>query len=217
MTTAQIKELDKWMSGFEIWRSGNLVYLETLKCASTYYFDIFENNGWVKHTADKIDWDNDHVFSFIMEPLERRLKGLTEYITFFPKYMPLLDLDQQFWSNLLYLNEHSMPYTLSFHRHAYQIDWIPIDREYSSDRLLEKLVEKYNITLSGLYSDKKNVSSAKKLAVYEKIKALTAGGNFNLFMGIDPDIFLYNTVCKQINVENLNTATWDEISWLRSK
>ena len=37
----------------------NLVYLRTLKCASTFYSELFLANGWIKQTTKDIDWNRD--------------------------------------------------------------------------------------------------------------------------------------------------------------
>ena len=59
---------------------GPLVYLRTLKCASTFFWQSFTKFGWVEIEFDKIDWQKQQVFSHIMHPTQRRLKGISEFI-----------------------------------------------------------------------------------------------------------------------------------------
>ena len=47
-------------------KKDHVVYGKTLKCASTFYCSLLQNNGWEPAKFSDIDWKNDHVFSFIM-------------------------------------------------------------------------------------------------------------------------------------------------------
>ena len=196
---------------FEAYRYNNLVYLRTLKCASTYYYKLFEANGWHKISANDIDWRQDHVFSFIMNPFIRRLKGFVEVIST-TKNWHLLGQNSDFWSMLLYLDLHSMPYTLSYGDFVNKIDWIPIDQTYSSDSLLEKLLNDYNITLNFTNAlTFKRESSASKLKLYETIKQLSDPCSAETFILVNNDMILYEKVLANINVDG---KTWKECSWL---
>ena len=59
----------------------NLVYVRTLKCGSEFFYRNFtQTAGWTPVKWDDITWDKDHVFSYIMDPIERRHKGVAEFV-----------------------------------------------------------------------------------------------------------------------------------------
>jgi len=207
------QELLRWIKDFPIYRKEHLVYIPTLKCASTYYADQFLTNHWEEFTVDTIEWAHDHVFSFIMNPLIRRAKGLAEFITMYPETVSLLDQGERFWKNLLYLDIHSVPYHYTYHQYTRSIDWIPIDQNYPSEDLVIKLCQSHDIDINLLYN-KLHESTVNKLEIYKKIINLTGNGSAELYLGIEPDMFLYNDVCARINPTG---ATWNEISWLKNQ
>jgi len=203
----------KWISDTEVYRGGPLVYVRTLKCASTYYSEEFLRNGWTKTSVRDIDWQNDHVFSFIMDPLDRRLKGLAEFISMYPGTEKLLDQDSIFWKKLTSIDMHSVSYHLTYHDYVRKIDWIPIDSpHYKSEELVIKLCQFYKIDLNLSYNKKNTSSNAQKL-IRQKIKDLTGDGSAELYLALEKDMFLYHDVCNSISPDS---NVWDEISWLKN-
>lgn len=62
-------------------RFDNLVYARTLKAGSEFFYRNFtQTAGWQPIDYDEIDWDNNTVFSYIMDPIQRRHKGISEII-----------------------------------------------------------------------------------------------------------------------------------------
>jgi len=210
-----------WLKEFEIYRYKNLVYLRTFKCGSSYYLKIFNNAGWSKSSADNIDWDQDHVFSFIMDPYERRLKGLTEFI-FSYKQQALLDFEKDFWGNVLYLDVHSMPYNISYGKYIDRIDWIPIDcQNFAPDlakNMLSSLLSWHN-THCEFLPNREHKSTQEKLKIYETVKTKTEQGNFAMHLGLEDDVDLYRRVCAGISPGCLNNPekTWKDVSWLKQQ
>ena len=206
---------DYWLREFSIYRYDNLVYLRTVKCASSYYSKFFKSNGWIEDTANNIDWKNDHVFSFIMNPEERRLKGLTEFVSANNQHQ-LLDCDFIFWGGVLYLDMHSVPYSISYGKYVNKIDWIPIDLTHQADianNLLSVLLFNYNLQYE-FPKFKEHESSEEKLKIYEIIKEKTKNGNFALHLGLEDDVELYHNVCVKIKPWLIFNNNWKDISWL---
>jgi len=112
----------------QVLKHDRLVYLRTLKCASTFFFYNFQSWGWQPINFYDIDWANDHVFSYIMEPIERRHKGIAEWIS-------MQGHREQFYRDAAYrqiialtpaLDMHSVAMTNIYGQFVNMIDWIPM-------------------------------------------------------------------------------------------
>ena len=205
-----------------ICRKGNLVYLASLKAASTYYKSVLVSNGWLTIPFVNIDWARDHVFGFISDPVTRYMKAVAE--DFFNEETEQLIADEEFQNHLrktlgrhkkqcFVLTYHSLPLSVTLGDYANYVDWIPLGNDIPSDQLFTKLCEKYSITLD--YSSPmidQHVSTEYKISVYDELKSLFGDGNYFRDMVLAKDIDLYNKVKSKINI---NGNTWDEISWLR--
>lgn len=103
-------------------------FIRNDKCGSTYFANIFEANGWMIESAENIDWQIDHVFSFIMDPYVRHVKGMVEdAIAVGSEKIMIQNFGKMFWENIPWLGTHSMPISVKFGKLADNIDWIPID------------------------------------------------------------------------------------------
>jgi hypothetical protein len=70
---------DYWINdSLTVFKKNKLVYVSTLKCGHTFYCQVVKENHWTKINFNDIDWSSDHVFGFIMDPIELHLKGLAE-------------------------------------------------------------------------------------------------------------------------------------------
>jgi hypothetical protein len=57
------------------------VYVRTLKAGSEFFYRNFtETAGWIPMSYSDIDWNYQTVFSYIMDPIQRRHKGISEII-----------------------------------------------------------------------------------------------------------------------------------------
>jgi len=209
MTNNLLSYLDGYV---QIYRHGRLVYLPTLKCASTFYRSLFQFNQWETQSILDIDWKQDHVFSFIMNPTERRLKGLAEFITMIPDLQGLLEITE-IWPKISYLDFHSTPYSLCYKNLCHKIDWIPIDHpEFKSEDLVKILLSDNNISLDWSTNDFHRSTDDKK-EIYNKIKVLSGQCSGEVYMSLEDDIILYDNVCRSIQFYE---KTWNDISWLRN-
>lgn len=69
------------VTNVECARFNNLVYARTLKAGSEFFYRNFtETAGWEPCVYQDINWSNDIVFSYIMDPIQRRHKGVSEFI-----------------------------------------------------------------------------------------------------------------------------------------
>lgn len=209
---------DFWLREFQAMRYKNLVYLATMKCACTHYIKFFHDHGWESFSADNIEWDQDHVFSFMLSPDERRLKGLTEFV-WVNNRQELLNQDSLFWGGVLYLDMHSVPYTLSYGKYCEEIDWIPLDLfgqpPDTSEKMLVSLLKKYNLEYQ-LPTERYHSSNTEKLEIYNIIKEKTGNGNFAMHLGLEDDINLYHRVCVGVRPWLAESSSWDQVSWLNN-
>lgn len=109
-------------------RKGTVVYIRNLKCASTFFYQNFKAQGWTATDYYEIDWENDFVFSHIMDPIARRHKGLAEYICEVQmghRYLNDPGL-QNILTSCLFLDRHGIPYSQAFAGHCDHIHWIPL-------------------------------------------------------------------------------------------
>jgi len=207
---------DHWISTVNFClRKNELVYLITLKCASTFYQSLLINNGWQAEKFTNIDWNKDHVFGFIMDPWTRRAKGIAEdLLTFYSVEQYLLNnLGKKFWDDHLTFGIHSIPVSMVWSGYTDKIDWIPLDIPVQSTMLLDKLLGKYNVVLDYSLATTEHKTEKYKQELYEKILNIVENGSANLQLMMAGDVDLYQSVVEKINI---NGQYWDEISWLRN-
>lgn len=202
-----------------VYRHQNLVYVATFKCASTYYTTLVQNNGWHRILWREINWTNDHVFGFLIDPVVRYVKALAEdYVN---------EESAEFEELLFKYLEHSLPKStlITFHsipictslkQYVNKIDWIPISQGFNHHSLLLTLLDKHNIILSH-YGDtvdshigtdyKKNLEKR----MFDLFNSNKQHISFNLLLS--EDVELFEQVKQKINPQGIH---WDQISWLRS-
>jgi hypothetical protein len=133
-------------------RHDNLVYITNFKCASTFFYNNFQKTfKWQQIKFEDITWGTDHVFSHILDPIERRVKGIAEFID-------MLDLPNSFIKNIglqfliqqtPLLDIHSVPYCIMFGEYARKIDWIPLEQSKMSNVLVtQKLLNYFGIIVN---------------------------------------------------------------------
>lgn len=73
--------IDNYKRDISCCRSGNLVYVRTLKAGSEFFYrNLTQTAHWRTVPYDSINWDAQVVFSHIMDPIQRRHKGISETI-----------------------------------------------------------------------------------------------------------------------------------------
>lgn len=192
------------------YRKEKLVFVSLLKCASTYYGEVFVNNGWQPIDYSTIDWTHDHVFGFIMNPNNRYIKGLAEDVFDSNTNWSLENLPV--FLDAVVFTYHSLPINMYLNQHMEKIDWIPLDSSVPSEELVLKLLAKYNLTLDFNNAAYKHQSESEKINIYNLLKARIDLNNHVIYNGLQVDNNLYRQVSSRLN---LNGTTWDEISWLK--
>jgi hypothetical protein len=174
----------------------HLVYVKTLKAASTYYSAVLRTNGWRSMQFGHIDWQHNQVFGFIMDPVTRYLKGLTEDCLdsgLAPLINDVLRLQQQ--QHLCLITQHTMPLSLLFGDRVYEISWIPLDLDLDPDDCLRSMLKAHGIDVlwDGGFRHQ-HVSDAHKQELFLHTKTMFAQGNAHFYRIFARDIDLYNDV-----------------------
>jgi len=194
-----------------------LVYIATLKCASTYYSTLLLDNGWERIYFTDIDWTNDQVFGFINDPDLRYFKGLSEDVLNAESEeleSHILITLKNFNQHLGLFSFHTLPITTKLQSYADKIDWIPIFDGFPHHKIFLELLKLHNLTAEPGENLDPNVATEYKKTHYEKFKKLTdkKGDLYKIFTAGNRELF--NKVSSKINP---NGATWQEISWLKHK
>ena len=146
-----LRSVGKWVLNnipfIECARYGNLVYCRTLKCGSEFFYNNFVQTAhWNPTLYSDIDWDQDVVFSYVMDPIKRRHKGIGEYIV-------ANNLREQLFHDLAfrkiltyapYLDEHSASLHCLYRRDIDKIHWMYLDDDHSVGTIqTEKFLKSY--------------------------------------------------------------------------
>lgn len=128
----------------------NLVYARTLKSGSEFFYKNFVVTAkWEPMTWRDIDWDSDHVFSYIMDPIQRRHKGMAEYL-FVNHALHLLD--DLYFDRIIaqapFLDEHSASMRTVYGDRIKDIHWIPMSQNDHdlAQRLTDQLLTEHGHT-----------------------------------------------------------------------
>jgi hypothetical protein len=132
--TCDTRLLDPGMPAVECCRWNHLVYVRTLKCASEFFYRNFVQTArWKPMSFASINWEQDTVFSYIMDPIKRRHKGICEFIISIQAQQQLFD-DQKLRlliSKISCLDEHSASLTCLYGDKVSDINWLLIDDDHS--------------------------------------------------------------------------------------
>jgi hypothetical protein len=202
-----------------MYRHKNLVYIPITKHASSTYTDLFQNKlGWEKTQSNFIDWDKDHVFSHIIHPYERHLKGTVEAII---KYGIRELVDHPKFSKLLttaVFDLHSYPLTCTFGiERMFKIDWLLLDHpKYSGNAITAKFLQSNGIDISE--SDIPNIheSDGYKKKLTERIRQIREESDVTgtLTYFYENDVVIYSKIDQHTKLMNMEKKDWSEISWL---
>jgi hypothetical protein len=197
----------------------NLVYVRTLKCGSEFFYRNFtEVAGWKPIKFVDIDWEKDHAFSYCMDPIKRRHKGIAEFLIH-TKTTELL-FEHSGFSELIaqvpFLDEHSVALTTLYQDKIDLIDWIPLSGNHGdSVKFTQKMLTHFghdrinwdyemshstNVYMDPLYNKIKDL--------WEKDGSVAAPTKFYFLKEIE----FWMTLNQKFNTHG---NSWYEISWLR--
>lgn len=197
-----------------------LVYVRTLKCASTFFYNNLQFDfGWKEIPWIDIQWNNHHVFGHILEPIKRRHKGMAECIT-------MLNLQEQFWTNenfrtlvnnSLPFDPHSLSLFDTYGPACWSIDWIPLTGDYEQNIAhTEILLQTYGYDYKHIWNkdyehkgdqDKKDLEEA--ISALWKIEIPEHCQHY-----FHKDMELYKQVVHDFNP---SAGEWSDISWLTTR
>lgn len=193
-----------------VWCMGTLVYVPVMKCAHTYYTDVFKQQGWIPKNIWDLDLTTLHAFGLIMHPLTRRLKGITQslIVSFDHDPTQVIALLQQknvaeFVQSIAITDGHTMPYSVTYDTKLSQIHWIPMD--CLSDNAIKQEITTFCKTHGvEVHIPKTNVrsnaSSAAKLQLYQLLKNQFLQQDSvppDLYQLFADDISFYHNLIKQ--------------------
>jgi len=205
---------------------GHLVYVRTLKCASTFFWNSFKNLGWWEIDFKSIDWKHQHVFSHMMDPVVHRHKGMAEYINMYDAYDLFYQNEtfKKFIAHIPALDQHSMSYHDQYGNYCNLIDWIPLSgRSHGSTWWLtpeesaaktDQFLQHHGIKVFDRWAwDQVHESTDRQKKLVKDIQELwskdrPACGDWYR----QRDQELYNRVISKFNYD---AATWPDSSWLR--
>ena len=197
---------------------GPLIYVRTLKCASTFFWETFKKIGWWEINFNEIDWKNQPVFSHMLDPDQRRHKGVAEYIDMNDAY-DLFYQNETFKKFIAYIpamDQHSTSYHDQYGNYCNQIDWIPLsERSHeesvaATDLLLQyhgiKLFNNWNWQRAHRSTDRQKKLQKDLEDLWYKDRPGWADWY------LERDRLLYHRVMAKFNYDG---TTWPESSWLR--
>ena len=159
----------------------NLVYAPMLKCASTYYRNMCEINGWTSIEYSQIDWDKDQVFGFIMDPYRRHVKGLVEDHARLKKVFGLT-LDQvhdKFWHFAPTIGIHSIGITQFYYGLYDKMTWIPLNIPgVDTKQQLQILFDQNRVNWRWDHNVNPNIGDQNKQKVFEDLWTKFDGPGF---------------------------------------
>jgi hypothetical protein len=152
---SQIVDSEFWINSYQtVYQYENLVYLPVAKCACTYYMEFFTSIGWKSAYLADIDIDAVNLFGTIRHPIERFIKGLTQYIYY-------RDDPNHNLAEIIIADFHSIPYHLKYGKLLQKVNWIPMDI-LTDDQIkicLMKFFNKFNHDIQIPLNDKRKNAS----------------------------------------------------------
>jgi hypothetical protein len=183
----------------------HLIYVRTLKCASTYYTNLFKSQGWQLCKFVDIDWEQDHLFGLLMDPYRRHIKGLVEDMIILGVEKTLIqNINQNFWRVAPTLGIHSMGIAQMYKGFCHKINWIPMDvNRIDAKKILEDLFEKFNIEMQWT-NTRDNESDDYQKELFNQIYKLFCGPGqswYDITQG--EDVALYNSAISNYRSINI--------------
>jgi hypothetical protein len=197
----------------------NVVYVPVMKCANTYYVNLFhDQNKWKPVKLSDLNLDSVHLFGLILHPLTRRIKGIAEVLSRsygFDYKKILLHLQQPefatFISSISTLDAHTIPYSLLFGDLFEKIQWIPMDLFSDSElqQQIKKITDKHNVTVNfPEVVTRKNQSDTYKIQCFKELEKiyLQTAPPAELYKLFSKDLALYHTLIESNETSNNNNS-----------
>lgn len=192
-------------------RKNKLVYARTLKAGSEFFYKNFRDAGWFEVTFDSINWDNETVFSYIMDPIQRRHKGISEMIIK-TETVDLLLEDKKNIGKLIklipFLDAHSASLHNIYGDHVKKINWLLMTTDHSvAIQETERFLTQHGVPVPTWNVEHTHATGGYMSEIYTRVKShweWTAEPQIddtvrNYFQ---PDIDLYCEVKQEYHARN---------------
>lgn len=200
----QLENMDHWRNRCfrGIYKKNNLVFIAMYKCASSSYISYLKKQKWEEIEFEQINFDTMHVFGFILDPMNRRLKGLTEILSrsYNKQYDDIVELLKQdnfctFLNYITMVDAHTIPYWILFGEHLTKINWIPLECYTHNETftLFQQICKQNSIQLDNKFEPVvKNVSDKNKKQIFDLIKDCLKNQSFgDLYLLYANDLKFY--------------------------
>jgi hypothetical protein len=184
----------------------NVVYIPVMKCANTYYTNFFKNQlGWTEVKLAELDWNKVNAFGLLMNPMTRRVKGITQVLTMsydhnYDLILKLLESSDfsKFISNIILLDAHTIPYNLAFGKTINKIHWIPME-PFNDEELKNQIawfLATKDINIKIPQNKRMNPSSLPKQKIFTTIQDIFLSTEPSAELGLmfAEDIKFYNNL-----------------------
>jgi len=206
---SELEDVNYWQSQSKHtigYQYKNVVYVPVLKCANTYFTNFFKNQlGWKQVKLSELNWHEVTAFGLLMNPMTRRVKGITQVLTmsYDNNYDLILQLlassnFSKFISTILILDSHTIPYNIAFEKIIDKIHWIPM--EPFNDKELKNQIVRFlatkDINIKIPQDNRINQSSMAKQKVFDTIQDIFLSTEPNAELGVlfSDDVKFYNNL-----------------------
>ena len=210
----------------------NLAFVPVTKCAYAYYTSKFTELGWTRKSLKDIDVESTNFFGFMLHPLQRYFKGLTQLVVEIHSDISEKPDSQNPWQhhvqtnwqdvqhtmkskyfvklldNIVVGNALSMPYHTMFGNWLKKIHWIPMGR-FGDDQLKMHAMEfcrKHGHDLSLPLQDQRiHRSSSMQIEIYEAIKNQFFNNPiqiYNFYKTFGPDLKFFYALLQKFSNHN---------------
>lgn len=193
-------------------RYKNLVYARTLKAGSEFFYKNFTiTAGWTPIKYYEIDWDHDIVFSYIMDPIQRRHKGISEMIISTDTVDLLMGHKGNFHNIVKlipFLDGHSASLHDIYGENIENIHWILMTNDHQvAIKETEKLLSKHGVPSINWDVDYTHATGSYMSEIYARVKThwewtKEPQPDFTVQNYFKKDIELYNKVKEEYNKQN---------------
>jgi hypothetical protein len=181
------------------------VYARTLKAGSEFFYKNFtQTANWQPCWYHEIDWSKDTVFSYIMDPIKRRHKGMSEVIIQTGTQDTLLNNTGNF-ANIIkqvpVLDAHSASLHNIYGSRVHDITWLLMTSDHSvAVEQTEELLATHNHPPMEWNSEFAHTTANYMDAVYNCVKSLWENDpsyDHPVRNYFQPDIDLYKRIQDQ--------------------
>ena len=188
-------------------RFGNVVYARTLKAGSEFFYKNFtQTAGWKSMTFNDIDWDHDTVFSYIMDPIQRRHKGISEIIISTGTRDLLLSNKGNFFNIIKlipFLDAHSASLHDIYGDKIDKIQWLLMTNDHQvAIQQTNEFLQKHNVSSIDWNVEFTHATGSYMSEVFTRVKTMWESTeepqrDFTVTNYFQADVDLYNQIKQQ--------------------